>query len=326
MFPLPQIPLFTSHEFRDFVARVTANEFIEALAQECKLSPTLLHERMVQAVAESAQTLRLLAGVQTADGDRIIEIGAGLGVTSAFLATSGFDVTALEPGAVGFEENRMISRQFANLLGSEHDVLSIGATDLDTSTHGRFALAFSNNVLEHIDDPATALRALAKVMTDDGLIVNSCPNYSVPYEPHFGVPLLPGKPRWTARVLPRSISRSSLWKSLNFIRSRDVVRVGADLGLGVRFRSATLATSLQRLLIEPEFRSRHRILGLGAGVARSCGLFSLLRRLPPTWSTPMDFIMYHPSADQARIECWLRRGGPTTVLKRRLRPARLGLP
>ena len=118
----------------------------------------------------------------------------------------------------------------------------------------------------------------------DRTSVHNCPNYAVPYEPHFGIPLLPFRPASTARVLPRGITSTGLWQSINFVTARDVRRVAARHGATVTFEHGLLADAIDRLN-EPEFVARHRALGR---MARVLGVLTpALRKLPPGLSTPM---------------------------------------
>jgi 2-polyprenyl-3-methyl-5-hydroxy-6-metoxy-1,4-benzoquinol methylase len=299
-----QLPSAASPDFIEFAARLTSQQFLEGLAQATGLSADALHARVTMAVAEAAQTLRILEGVEVAPGDRILEVGAGLGVASAFLAELGFAATGLEPGGVAFEEHLVVAKQLALLAEWKHELLTVAVEELDVGVHGTFSLVFSNNVVEHVESSAVAFRSMASVLAEGGLMVHSCPNYTIPYEPHFGLPLLPMRPRLTARFLPSRVRDSALWRSLNFIRARDVIATSRDLGLDVHFRSGSLATSLERLGSDAEFRSRHRILGAISVVLRWTGMLALLRKLPSTWSTPMDFLMCLPETDPVRIELW----------------------
>jgi 2-polyprenyl-3-methyl-5-hydroxy-6-metoxy-1,4-benzoquinol methylase len=309
---VPRIPQSTSAAFERFSTRLMDSSTIAALAVASGTSVSFVDERLTTAIGEASQTLRLLAGVEVAASDRILEVGAGLGVASAFLSVSGFDVTALDPGGIGFEDTVTLSEAIALQLGSTHRWLRITAEELDPANHGFFSLIYSNNVLEHIAAPIGAFVHLANVLSDSGVSVHSCPNYSVPYEPHFGVPLVPGAPKLTAYVLPRSLRNSGVWKSLNFIRAKDVARWAESSKLDVHFRPSALAASLDRLGADPAFRSRHRLIAYGASAAQRVGLITLLRKLPARWATPMDFVLCRrDSQASARVSLWQM---PDTVI------------
>jgi 2-polyprenyl-3-methyl-5-hydroxy-6-metoxy-1,4-benzoquinol methylase len=301
---MPRIPHPSSVGFQAFSAKLRSNETIERLSIESGLSKDEVQAVLSTAIAESAQTLRVLAGLEFDLSDRLLEVGAGLGATSAFLSQSGFCLTALEPGGVGFEMNVVLSEVLARVTNSHHAFLRIGAEELDPELHGLFSLVFSNNVLEHIDNPEAALQHMQQVQSVGGVNVHSCPNYSIPFEPHFGIPLLPLRPSLTSRVLPRSIAGSGLWKSLNFIRAQDVTAWTKGSGRTVTFRTGALATSLTRLTQDSEFRKRHRILGAISNAMKATGALRIVRALPPRWSTPMDFIIHDSSVGAGRVDAW----------------------
>ena len=291
--------------FGEFSLRLSDSRTIDQLAEASGWQPQALSDRVSIALGEVAQTLRVLSGLDLRPGARILEVGAGLGLTSAYLSTCGIDVAALEPAGLGFQEHAALAANVAITVGSHHDLLTIGAADLDPETHGRFDVIFSNNVLEHIVDPQEALRSMRGVLADGGVMIHSCPNYSVPFEPHFGLPLLPGRPAATRRLLPASISSSDVWNSLNFVTARQIRQWSTELGLTTQFRSGALATSIERLGTDAEFRARHRALATVGKALVTMRATAALRRLPASWSTPMDFIMFTAATDQSRVRTWL---------------------
>ncbi len=299
------IPGPNEPSFETFRTQITEPDIVARLAHEVGWEPSALSERLGIALGELAQTLNVLRGIEVGPAARLLEVGAGLGLTSAYLSSCGFDISALEPAGVGFEEHAVLAAGVATVVGSTHALLTVGAGDLDPGVHGSYDLIFSNNVLEHIDDLPAALKAMSAVMAPDALMIHSCPNYSVPFEPHFGVPLVPGRPAWTRRVLPKSIGASSVWASLNFVRASDIRRTATELGLVVHFRSGALATSIERLGTDQEFRARHRLLAVVGRALVATRLTSLLRRLPASWSTPMDFVLAGPAHERSAVDRWL---------------------
>jgi protein-L-isoaspartate O-methyltransferase len=300
-----RLPNPSEDSFASFCSRVESTAFVDELADRVSWDRQALKVRLAVAMSEAAQTLRLLAGLEVDDDGCLIEIGAGLGLTSAYLSLCGFNIVALEPAAIGFDEHVSIARNVAELVGSNHVVYEFGAEELRAEVHGHFSVIFSNNVLEHICDLDSALGALKSVLSTEGLMVHSCANYSVPFEPHFGIPLVPVFPRFTASLLRESTTSSDVWKSLNFINARRVKRIASATGLHADFRPGALATSVERLGTDPEFGGRHRFLRVVGRVAVASRATSLLRRLPATWATPMDFILSGQAADKARIQRWL---------------------
>jgi 2-polyprenyl-3-methyl-5-hydroxy-6-metoxy-1,4-benzoquinol methylase len=302
---MPLIPDPESDSFRRFAARLDGVEVVDALASASGRDAGDVQTSLALALGEAAQTLRVLRGIELPEGARLLEVGAGLGVTSAYLSTCGYRVTALEPGGQGFEQHLDLGVALRGLIGSDHEQLTSAAEDLDASVHGTFDLVFSNNVIEHVGDPELVMRQLVAVTSAGGWCVHSCPNYRVPFEPHFGIPLLPVRPSATARVLPKRIRTDPVWLSLNFVTDRHLRRVASTTGSTLHLRRGALATSVERLGTDPEFRRRHRALGGVAAVGRRLGLTALLRRLPASWSTPMDFVLAGRGLEPTAVERWL---------------------
>lgn len=221
-------------------------------------------------------------------GMRVLEVGAGMGLLSAYLASTGVDVVALEPGLGGFGVNAALARaaDFRDLRR-----LEIPAGRLDGM---EFDLVYSINVLEHIPDLPAALRGMARVLAADGLMVHTCPNYLVPFEPHFGIVLVPGMPRLTAALRPR-LRTSELWQSLNFVTLPRLRRMAAAEGLDVRFEEGLLRRAFERLETDEAFRERQGggLVGMAYRMLKATGTFPLLGALPAVLATPMVFELRH---------------------------------
>ena len=116
---------------------------------------------------------------------------------------------------------------------------------------------------------------------------------------------MPARPQWTAAILPKRVRNGGLWRSLNFIRAIDVERAARQARLHVAFRQGALASSLDRLADDSEFRSRHRLIARLMPAFKAIGITRLVRRLPPQWSTPMTFCLYHGAKAQGVVDQWL---------------------
>lgn len=239
-------------------------------------------------IAESAQTLRVLARAAPRRSDRLLEVGSGLGLTSIFLERQGYDIVSVEPAAAGFSFHERVAGIVFEALGAAHRHIADAADEIPSAT-GPFDVIFSNNVLEHIAELLPTLDHLSSLLAADGRMIHSCPNYSFPYEPHFGVPLLPVRPALTARILPGRISDSELWASLNFVTARRIERWGERSGMTVEFRQGQLADSIERLTRDAEFARRHRVMTRIAAALEATRVTRALRHLPARMSTPMEF-------------------------------------
>ena len=299
------VPSPNDSSFLRFRCQVISEDFVATLANCSAWEPEAMRVRLGVALGEAAQTLRLLCGLEIPDDARLIEIGAGLGLASAYLSLCGFSVVSLEPAAIGFDEHTTVARHIAELVGSTNEVYEFAAEELNPETHGKFSLIFSNNVLEHVHDLGSVMRSLGAVLSVDGVMIHSCANYSIPFEPHFGIPLLPFVPQRTERILTKSIAESDVWKSLNFVTARKAKKVAAANGLSVAFRAGALAASIERLGRDAEFGARHSFLRPVGNILVASKATKLIKRLPATWATPMDFIVSGQGADRARISSWL---------------------
>ena len=248
----------------------------------------MARNHLVTHIAEVRVAMRVVGPVIDADM-RVLEVGSGIGVFAAFLRSVDIKVTELEPVGAGF---KFIGEARAALADytqpSEH--LDIGVEQLQPAIHGSFDLIFSINVLEHVADWRPALEACLSVLADGGQMIHVHPNYAIPYEPHFNVPLVPCRPALTARILPRRITDTDAWRSLNWITAGQVKRWCRSSALEIDFSAGVLAETLERLTTDPLFRQRHGgLVGRVAALTARSGLTRLLRRLPATMNTPVEY-------------------------------------
>ncbi|MEM0987900.1 MAG: class I SAM-dependent methyltransferase [Pseudomonadota bacterium] len=244
---------------------------------------------------EALVGLDLIAPTIDGETPRILEIGSGVGILTAFLSSAGYDITGIEPGAAaGFD---FMGRLGAALSDQEESaILPIGAEALTPEDHGRFDLIFSVNVVEHVQSLDSAMAALARVLAPGGTMIHLCPNYAFPYEPHLGIPLIPFAPQATRHIARARIRRQQrVWDSVNFVTAGRIARLAAANGMAVRFRGGVMAAFLDRLRTDPVFRARQP--GPIAGMVRIPGLVTALagamRLIPPRLASPMVFTLKH---------------------------------
>jgi len=283
-------------EFKTFSEAALASPEIAAVAQRCGLSPEEAAQLLATYANEAGVGLELVAPLLR-PGMRVLEVGCGIGLLASFLRQSGVDITGLEPGASGFgfmpEIGSAILRGLPERLGTQW--LSIGAEQLDPATHGQFDLIYSTNVLEHIPDLEGAVRGMAGVLAPGGTMVHLCPNYTVPYEPHFGIPLVPFFPRATAYLYRETVKRlPGIWEELNFITAFRVKRLARSNRLSISFDRGLLAAAMRRFDQDPLFRERQGgLAGKVQSTARALGLLGLLEKLPAEFASPMIMRLKH---------------------------------
>jgi len=107
-------------------------------------------------------------------GDRVLEIGAGVGTFSRRLATNGRTVFAVEPSSRAFDELDVWQKEVPGnraLAGTLMDV----AGDLE----GRFNSIVLVNVLEHIKDEAKELRLIWEHLEPGGHLIVWVPAHEI---------------------------------------------------------------------------------------------------------------------------------------------------
>ncbi len=279
---------------RQRIDEVRVDELAEKIGADTGSDAADAAERIVTYLNESLRALDLV-GPHLQRECRLIEVGSGIGFFSRFLFDEGYDVVELEPVGAGFEfigaARRVLQTESA---GPRH--LSIGVEELDPRRHGTFDVIFSLNVLEHVPDWRRALDTELTVLRPGGVILQSCPNYTFPYEPHFGIPLVPFVPSATSRLLPSRIASSPLWASLNWITSRQVGTWARANDAVVEFRKGQLADALERITTDPDFGRRHAgLVARAATLLTRSKLTSLIRRMPVALGSPMEFAVRHDS-------------------------------
>jgi 2-polyprenyl-3-methyl-5-hydroxy-6-metoxy-1,4-benzoquinol methylase len=278
-----------------FVARFRAPEFVARLSERLEWTESQVVETFEPFLREIDLGLGI-ARRELGAGQRILEVGAGLGLVSFQLRREGYDVTALEPAGMGFDFFRVAAEEVRRTAANiDLPFLDLEASALDPETHGRFNFIFSVHVMEHVGDLEAAFAAMVSVLRPGGVMVHLCPNYTAPYEPHFSLPLIPLFPKLTGKIVGRRVSEDPVWRSLNFVTYGDLVRIADRHGLSVTFEANQLHDAFQRLGSDPDFASRHR--GLVTGIYRmlsATGLLGLLRHVPPRLATPMLVTMRRP--------------------------------
>ena len=283
----------------EFARGLATSELTQQLAQDSGLEVEEVRLSLTTAAHEAAHTLEFV-GPLLQPGMRVLEVGSGLGLLGGFLWSRGVDIHLLEPGGTGFERYLGLFNGMMRRLGVQAERrLEFGIEDLRPELHGSFDLIFSNNVLEHVASPEDCLIRLSGCLRAGGSMVHSCPNYLVPFEPHYGIPLLPIRPAATARLLPGSIISGGCWRSLNFITTRRVRQAARMAGCGVRFRGGELGAAFRRLAEDREFEARHTLLAALYRKLSPLGIFRMADLLPAWAATPMLFEWVKPSTPTA---------------------------
>jgi 2-polyprenyl-6-hydroxyphenyl methylase/3-demethylubiquinone-9 3-methyltransferase len=102
------------------------------------------------------------------DGKTALDVGCGAGLLAEPLARLGAKVTAIDAAPDLID----VAREHSAKMGLEIDYRAGDVQELE----GQFDLVTCMEVIEHVADPAAFLKALAKRLAPDGLLILSTPN------------------------------------------------------------------------------------------------------------------------------------------------------
>jgi len=231
---------------------------------------------------------------QVRPGCRILEVGAGPLLLSAYLASKGFRVTALEPLTPDFSWFDALQKDVIAFCGRE----GIEFERVDTVAEEyvapeRYDVIFTVHVLEHMRDPLRALDNMYRSLAKPGFLLAVCPNYDVPFEPHLGVLLIGRSKAFNAWLYPQRIAaKPEVWHGLIFVRYSSLKRSLQDRGVRYSFSRGTVRDMFIRLGKDKFLYARMPALVRWGYVAlRRTGLIGLLYWLPLRLQTPMELVV-----------------------------------
>jgi 2-polyprenyl-3-methyl-5-hydroxy-6-metoxy-1,4-benzoquinol methylase len=227
-------------------------------------------------------------------GCRILEVGAGRMLLSAYLATKGFRVTALEPLTPDFswyDELQSDVLAYCARNGIAFDRIDVTAEEYVAPS--QYDLVFSIHVLEHMRDPYRALENMYRNLKQPGYLLAVCPNYDVPFEPHLGILLFGRSKALNERIYPRSVAaKRDVWDRLLFVRYTQ---------LRCHFERSDLHYSFDRDMMRDMFlllgeddmlySRMPTLVRWSYCVLNSIGAINLLSWVPLRLQTPMQFVV-----------------------------------
>ena len=202
-------------------------------------------------------------------GSYVIEVGSGIGLLSLHLASLGFEVTAFEPQSSGFNQmNAMRSLISENWKPSAPQVEFREASLNQTTQLEKLAdYIFAINVIEHVHDFEELITHAVKAKTPEATMRIVCPNYSIPYEPHFNIPIIFTK-RITKFIFGHKIHNSKIpdsdefWGDLSWPTQKKLKKILKSKGWNVEFSRDATHEYLNRAFSDSDFIVRKgRIIG-----------------------------------------------------------------
>lgn len=195
-------------------------------------------------------------------GSHVVEIGAGIGALALRIASHGFEVTAFEPQSAGFSHMYEMRK---HLIGQNPQDISVSFRDefLDKNTklEKPADLILAINVIEHVPDIRGLISNALKIKSPQGSMRIICPNYAIPYEPHFEIPTLFLK-KITFKVFRKQIERSNLedpigfWHDLSWPTQRSLKKLFTEMNLDFEFKREGFSHYINRALGDELFTER----------------------------------------------------------------------
>ena len=222
-------------------------------------------------------------------GSAVLEIGCGSGILMGMLSEENESVEfeGVEPFGDGFQS---LSKLNSFLKDNGMIIHEVGYENYELNK--KYDLIYLVNVFEHLYNWGDFLEYVERHLTENGVCVILCPNYNVPYESHFRIPILFNK-HITGKVFRKFIvsyenthNFLGLWKSLNFVKLSEVKTRIKDMHLSLSINHKITEDLIDRLAKDEELKKKQRLVGFTGTVMKKFGVtkafsFELFENLHP---------------------------------------------
>ncbi|MBF0444188.1 MAG: methyltransferase domain-containing protein [Magnetococcales bacterium] len=294
-FYLENAPLFFANDaFRNLLGKTITPDTEKYLFKKGELSEEERFKHRFHSLLEGGEgALRLIAGLGYDKQTPLLEIGGGLGIVYGYLKALGYNIHSIEPIMGGYTLSREIARAVFDILDVSPDHFFNLSTDNLTTIDHKYDIIFSFYTFEHVSNLPLAFKNMGAVLNEKGRMVHIVPNYTIPFETHFEIPLVPLFPKLTEFFIPR-LKQDGLWNGLNFITNFKIDKVCQSAGLDVKYDRENLYNALLRL-DDPncEFSQSKSYLIPPYRLMKWCGLLGLLKYFPITLTSPLRFTVRH---------------------------------
>ncbi len=283
--------LFSKVAMQQFTEQLRSEKFRQFWQSKASYDTSKYYTIMDNYIEESVFALTLLQELDI-EGKKILEVGAGAGVLTAWLLQNNIDAWGIEPSGIGYDfhsEMFIAVKQFYQL--PENRIIDVAAENLTPKLINEVDIVFSLNVLEHIKprNLAQAFASMKVVLAKGGKMLHHCPNYIIPFEPHYGLLLVPFFPHLTGKL--KGVYSDAVWQSLNFITYFKVKKLATQAGLHISFKKGLMADAFIRLEKDKVYAARHKLLTKIYSLLKYTGIIWLLKQIPPSLCTPMTFYL-----------------------------------
>ena len=276
--------LINQTDFESLASKLLNRDLIKKMSVDVSYDYKSLKSYITTSLEEAKHSLKLINKYDLKN-KKILEFGSGLGISSMILSSKGYDITSFEPGGIGFEKNVLLNQY----LKKYFKLNFISIYYLDEIKGDTFDFIYSNNVMEHIDEIEKTIFHLDFCLKKNGIMCHNLPNYIVPYEPHFGILFFPIFPKKMSFLVSKNITKTGLWKSINFINVFDIKSYSRKLNSKVIFEKRMMYEAIKRIDIDHEFAERHINLKKLITLFKKIGFLYLIKLLPVSLNTPMVF-------------------------------------
>lgn len=173
---------------------------------------------------------KLLERFTPVHGKKLLEIGSGYGTNLAvWTKIYGLDSYGTERDAEGFGDSFRGSSEIFKANGLDPNRIVRVVDDKLPFPDGSFDIVYSQNVLEHTEDPVRVIEEAIRVLRPGGVFHAEIPNYLAYVEGHYMVPQPPLVFKWMLPVWVRMLGRDpafarTMRTEINPIWCRRVVR------------------------------------------------------------------------------------------------------